>query len=77
MIRIKVKDDPYFRREGSDIHTDRYITVTQVSNLTFKIMALGYYGLSNKLENTLWRCKCNSRSRNVPRRYKETLKLCN
>ena len=31
MIRIKVKDDPYFRREGSDIHTDRYITVTQVS----------------------------------------------
>lgn len=30
MIRIKVKDDPYFRREGSDIHTDRYITVTQV-----------------------------------------------
>ena len=28
MVQIKVKQHPYFIREGSDIHTDQYITVS-------------------------------------------------
>lgn len=29
MIKIRVKDHPYFKREGFDIHTDKYITVSE------------------------------------------------
>jgi DnaJ-class molecular chaperone len=29
LINIKVKPHPYFRREGSDIHTDLYVSVAQ------------------------------------------------
>ena len=29
MIKVKVKPDPYYRREGSDVHTDRFISMTQ------------------------------------------------
>ena len=28
LINIKVKPDPYFRRDGSDIHTDLYLNVS-------------------------------------------------
>ena len=28
MIQIKVKPHPYFRREGSDIHSDLYVTIS-------------------------------------------------
>ncbi len=28
MIKIKVKPDPYYRREGCDVHTDRYLSVS-------------------------------------------------
>lgn len=27
LITIKVKSDPYFRRDGSDIHTDLFLSV--------------------------------------------------
>jgi DnaJ-class molecular chaperone len=30
MLAVKVKPHPYFRREGSDIHTDYYINLSQV-----------------------------------------------
>ena len=29
MVQIKVKPHPYFKRDGSDINTDLYITVSQ------------------------------------------------
>lgn len=29
MIKISVKEHPYFKRNGFDIHTDKYITVSQ------------------------------------------------
>ena len=31
MVQIKVKPHPYFKRDGSDIHTDLFVTVSQVS----------------------------------------------
>ena len=31
MIQIKVKPHPYFKRDGSDIHTDMHISIGQVS----------------------------------------------
>jgi len=31
LINIKVKPHPYFKRDGFDIHTDLYITVSQVN----------------------------------------------
>jgi molecular chaperone DnaJ len=30
MINLKVKPHPYFKRDGSDIHTDLYLSVSQV-----------------------------------------------
>ena len=37
LIHVKVKAHPYFRREGSDIHTDLFVSVSQVSlNFCFK-----------------------------------------
>ena len=38
IIRISVKPDPYFRREGNDIYTDYYLTIPQV--YYYKIRAL-------------------------------------
>lgn len=29
MVNVKVKPHPYFKRDGSDIHTDLYITLSQ------------------------------------------------
>ena len=29
MVQIKVKPHPYFKRDGSDINTDLYITISQ------------------------------------------------
>jgi len=29
MIKIRVKEHPYFKREKFDIHTDKYITVSE------------------------------------------------
>ena len=29
LINIKVKPHPYFKRDGSDIHTDLYVSVAQ------------------------------------------------
>jgi molecular chaperone DnaJ len=37
MINIKVKPDPYFKRDGSDIYTDLHITVSQVIIFHFVI----------------------------------------
>jgi molecular chaperone DnaJ len=32
MIQVKVKPHPYFKRDGSDIHTDLYISIADVSS---------------------------------------------
>jgi len=32
MINVKVKPHPYFKRDGSDIHTEYYLTVTEVKS---------------------------------------------
>lgn len=29
MIKVNVKEDPYFKRDKYDIHTDRYVTVSE------------------------------------------------
>ena len=29
MIKVKVKEHPYFKRDKYDIHTDKYITISQ------------------------------------------------
>lgn len=31
MTILKVRDDPIFRREGSDIHVDAVLSITQVT----------------------------------------------
>ena len=29
LIKVNVREHPFFKRKGSDIHTDKYITYTQ------------------------------------------------
>ena len=35
MIQVKVKPHPYFKRDGSDIHTDLFVSIADVSTLIF------------------------------------------
>ena len=32
MIKVKVKPHPYFKRDGSDIHTNLHLSIADVSN---------------------------------------------
>ena len=36
LINIKVRADPYFKRDGFDIHTEYYLSVAQVDILKVK-----------------------------------------
>jgi len=41
LLKVNVKPDPYFKREGYDIYTDKYITFTQaVLGSTIKVRTL-------------------------------------
>ena len=31
MIQVKVKPDPYFKRDGSDVHSELYVSISNVS----------------------------------------------
>lgn len=46
LIRVTVREHPYFKREGSDVYTDKYITMTQaILGGTVKVETL--YGKTN------------------------------
>ena len=72
MIKVKVKPDPYYRREGSDVHTDRYISVSQVSLSIIQ----GHTWFSNQREDALWRCRNHHRARHKPWRLEKINESC-
>ena len=37
MVHVKVKSHPYFKRDGSDIYTELYVSVAQVCFLDSKL----------------------------------------
>jgi len=37
MVAVKVKPHPYFKRDGSDILTDQFITISDVSSFRFSL----------------------------------------
>ena len=41
MIQVKVKPHPYFKRDGSDILTDQFISITEVS--IFPLFLMYFY----------------------------------
>jgi len=43
MIQVKVKPHPYFKRDGSDILTDQFISISDVSKSIFKLPYLLYF----------------------------------
>lgn len=58
MIQVKVKPHPYFKRDGSDILTDQFISISDVSSF-FSLTNSFYLGCS-------W---CRGTSENIIRRY--------
>lgn len=58
---MRVEPDPYFRREGFDVYTDAYLTISQVSHslrigkkLIFLFPMIGGVGDENKGEDIRW-----------------------
>jgi|TARA_B110000285_G_scaffold202392_1_gene237684 molecular chaperone DnaJ len=43
MIQVKVKPHPYFKRDGSDIHTDLFISIADVSSYFIFFLILIYF----------------------------------
>ena len=41
MIQVKVKPHSYFKRDGSDIHTDLYLSIPDVSSLLILTLSPG------------------------------------
>ena len=58
MINLKVKPHPYFKRDGSDIHTDLFISISDVSKyfpIVLKFSNIGCFGFRSKSQNFVWR----------------------
>lgn len=71
MINLKVKSDVYFKRDGSDIYTDLYVTVSQVISF-FYLSYKGNIRSWGENQNSLWRYKTESWPRYLKWRKKET-----
>lgn len=67
MIQVKVKPHPYFKRDGSDIHTDLFISIADVSNIILFLnfsCSIGCPWIRGKSANFIWRYKDEGRRRN-------------